>query len=308
MTGSILVPLDGSRFAEQALPAAIAVAHGTGARLWLARVHVPLPLEAVPGRAAVLEGDLHRVERAYLRERVRSLAARDVRAEGVVLRGAVPSALRMAATSCRADLVVLASHRPPPFERVLYGSVADVLVRRSGVPVLLADGRAAGRWHVDRVLIPLDGSAESEAAVPPAFNVAGPVEYVLMHVDGDAGGPTMTTPPPGTTPATRMGASFDRVRGFLERRGAAVSVRVVRGRRPTAVIVEMAREADLIAMARRHCGPGRLLFGSTSDRVSRAAPRIAMLVFRSGPRPGSPRWAPAPLHPVGVRRSDGAGG
>ena len=123
MTGSILVPLDGSRFAEQALPAAI------------------------------------------------------VRAEGVVLRGAVPSALRMAATSCLADLVVLASHRPPPFERVLYDSVADVLVRRSGVPVLLADGGAAGPWHVARVLIPLDGSAESEAAVGPAFDVAGPVEY-----------------------------------------------------------------------------------------------------------------------------------
>lgn len=132
MIRSILVPLDGSRFAEQALPTASAVARRTGAGLWLARGHV-------------------------------------------------------AARSCPDGIVVMAAHRRPPFERLLYGSIADALVRRSGVPVLLVGGREANAGGVERVFLPLDGSADAEAAVAPAFDVAGPVEYVLFHIDGDSG-------------------------------------------------------------------------------------------------------------------------
>jgi nucleotide-binding universal stress UspA family protein len=42
MYRSILVPLDGSRFGEQALPLALAVARRAGASLKLLHVHAPL--------------------------------------------------------------------------------------------------------------------------------------------------------------------------------------------------------------------------------------------------------------------------
>lgn len=294
MIRSILVPLDGSRCAERALPTASAVARRTGACLRLARVHVPLPIGMVPGREAVLDAELHRAEGAYLREQVRRLACWDLLAEGVVLGGSVPFALRMAARSCPDGIVILAAHRRPPFERLLYGSIADGLVRRSGVPVLLVGGTEANSREVNRVFVPLDDSADAEAAVASAFDVAGPVEYVLVHFNGASGDLTTIPRLPGTATGTGTGAdaSFERARDFLAGRGAAVSVQVVCGRRSTSAIVELARNSDMIAMPRHRYRLGQLLFGSTTDQVSRRAPDVAMLICRGRARPRLPRRAP----------------
>lgn len=307
MVRSILVPLDGSRFAEQALATASAVARRTGARVWLVRVHVPVPLEAVPGGEALVDAEIHRAESAYLDEQVRKLDSQGVRAEAVVLRGAAPFALRVAARSWPDAIVVMASHRRPRLERLLYGSVADHLVRRSGVPVLLVGDHNANGGGVDRVFVALDGSADAEAAVAPAFDVAGPVEYVICPIQVDSRDRAMVPQPPRADARTRVDASVNRVRGFLESRGASASVQVLPAPRPATAIVELARAGDMIAMTPRQSRLGRLLFGSTTDEVSRAAPDVALLLCRGRARPAVPRPArqfpvPRQAAPVGAHR------
>ena len=296
MVRTILVPLDGSRFAEQALPTASAMARRTGARVWLVRVHVPVPLEAVPGGEALVDAEIHRAESAYLDEQVRKLDSQGVRPEAVVLRGATPFALRVAARSWPDAIVVMASHRRPRLERLLYGSVAEHLVRRSGVPVLLVGDPNANGGGVDRVIVALDGSADAEMAVAPAFDVAGPVDYVIFHVDVDRRDLAMAPQPPRADARTQVEASVKRVRGFLESRGVSASVQVMHARRPATAIVELARAGDMIAMTRSQSRLGRLLFGSTTDEVSRAAPDVALLLCQGRARPAVPR--PARHFPV----------
>jgi nucleotide-binding universal stress UspA family protein len=197
----------------------------------------------------------------------------------------------VAARSCPDAIVVMATHRRPPLERLLYGSIADHLVRRSSVPVLLVGDREASARGVDRVILPLDGSADAEAAVAPAVDVAGPVDYLLLHIEGESGHEATVPRPSSSAAGGELDASFDRVCRFLEERGATASVRVVHARRPATGILEHARAGDMIAMTPHHSRLARALFGSTTDEVSRRAPDVALLLCRDRAHPPVQRRA-----------------
>lgn len=286
MIRSILVPLDGSRFAERALPAAEALARRTRAPLVLVRVHVPLPLEALPGWQATLDSDLVNAEASYLRRWAETLASHGVRAESVAVRGSVPFALRIAARSCAGAVIVMASHRRRPLDRVLYGSVADSLVRRSGCPVLLVgEPAAAAPTAFGRVVVPLSAAAGAEAVVRSAFEIAGPVNYVLVHVRSEKRDLRHAAGPGDDSDEPLVPDSLHRARTLLEGWGVTPEVRVLRGEPVADVIAGMVREGDLLAIAARHGRGRRLLFGSTADRLVRALPDRPVLLGRPQPRP-----------------------
>src|ERR1051326_3917222 len=73
--------------------------------------------------------------------------------------------------SARADLVVMATHGRSGLGRWLYGSVADEVLRRASVPIFLVPPGSYEPWSADRaprILVPLDGSQLSQAALGPA--------------------------------------------------------------------------------------------------------------------------------------------
>src|SRR5512138_2514691 len=90
---TILVPLDGSPLAEQALPLARRIAERAGSKLRLALVHqIPLPpLDAAGAKLFTsLELASRKAERSYLRGLQAGLRQQGVRlASGVTLNGAV---------------------------------------------------------------------------------------------------------------------------------------------------------------------------------------------------------------------------
>lgn len=141
---TILVPLDGSPFAERALPVAVALAAETGGDLALIRV-VPLvpPAEDEPGVISYL--DEHRI--AVAQEYIAQAAARTHRdplpsAEAYIAADIVAGILGRA-LDVGADLIVISSHgRSWPSPSAL-GSVATKLTRESPVPLLVLGPRIA---------------------------------------------------------------------------------------------------------------------------------------------------------------------
>src|SRR5687767_10265096 len=193
MYKSILVPLDGSPFSEEALPTAIRLARGSGARLLLARVvdrAVPSILLSSPlAEQSWAESPMDRAT-DYLEDvSSRILASTGVRTEIAVLRGGVASSLRGEAARAHCDLIVMSTHAHGTIGRVFQSSVADRLARSVACPVLLIRAHGIGSdWTIHRrflhVLVPLDGTNAAESALTAAVEIANihDARLTLLHV------------------------------------------------------------------------------------------------------------------------------
>jgi nucleotide-binding universal stress UspA family protein len=138
----IVVPLDGSELAEQAVPVAAAVAADLGVPVHLLRV---LDIDAL--RATVQAGihtaaaymrsreEIQHYAEEYLAEQAQQLRNRDLTATGEVLTGS--PAVTLLDVIQPVDLVVMTTHGRGGVRRWLLGSVADKLVRAAAAPVLL---------------------------------------------------------------------------------------------------------------------------------------------------------------------------
>jgi len=139
----ILVPLDGSPFAEQALDEAQAIAAATGATLVLVAV-APVVEDAALAEVGVVPGWAEAARQAEVEQLGRYLMsmAERLSAEGFMVRphvvDGIPAEeiLRASATQ-HADLIVMATHGRTGVQRLWIGSVATKVVRSTDVPVLL---------------------------------------------------------------------------------------------------------------------------------------------------------------------------
>ncbi|HEY9226816.1 MAG TPA: universal stress protein [Gemmatimonadaceae bacterium] len=255
---TILVPIDGSTLAEQALPVAAALAQRHGSRIELAIVTTRGLLRGDPAKQII--------RRAH---------------------------------AIRADLIIMATHGRTGFARTLGGSVADTVVRDSGVPVLLlrqtSDARPPRSSSAfSGMLILTDGSAESRAVIDAAIAVATPAETTIRLLQVVS--PVRTIPDPSLpfgylqyADAAATAALVGQARSGLEeltasiaaRSGCIVDPHLIIERNVTDAIVNFIKRhrVDLIAMATHGRGASRLLVGSVGDAVLRATD-LPMLVLR----------------------------
>ena len=135
----ILVPLDGSALAEQALPHAIAQAKHTGAELILLRVLVPLSRRQGLPEAAVRRAEEWTAAGAaeYLELIAAGISDQDLPVQAVTIEGRPHPQITRFAEDNRVDLIVMSTRGHSGISRWLIGSVADRVVRGSKVPVLL---------------------------------------------------------------------------------------------------------------------------------------------------------------------------
>jgi len=293
---TLMVPLDGSRFAEAALPLAALLAGRTGAKVRLALVHVP---QTPPGAdAAGMDVAVQERERGYLASTASRLdPAGVVVPELIQLEGQPGVALAEELERRPVDVVVMATHGRGAVSRLWLGSVADYLIRHLHVPVLLARPREQepvyGSSRIEEVLIPLDTSTTSEQVIEPALTVAGPAGRVtLLHVVEPVLGvaePALPFPMPMDPKLIddlrqMAQARLDRVADRLRERGVTVVTRVLTGMGAAAMILEEAARGryDLIAMTTHgEGGLRRLLLGSVADKVIRGTD-IPLLTMRPG--------------------------
>ena len=139
----ILVPLDGSLHSERALEPAFGLAARFGSEVVLLRVVQPEEVAgpAMPLRAAELGVALPQLEvgeaEVYLR-RTREFWARHSRVVATqVVTGAPAQRIVEAAEEAQADLIVMSTHGRSGIGRLLYGSVAEAVLRGAQIPVLL---------------------------------------------------------------------------------------------------------------------------------------------------------------------------
>jgi nucleotide-binding universal stress UspA family protein len=180
----ILVPLDGSGRAEQALSVAARLARAADGSLVLVRVvnTAPEHLPSAPARPNLVqtvgEADRKQAE-SYLEGVVGSEQLDGIPVETMVLTGLVAPSILSAALSQRVDLIVICSHGFTGVKRWVMGSVADKIAHYSEIPVLVLreDGPLLGARQGEeiralRALVPLDGSEYARAALLPAAYLA----------------------------------------------------------------------------------------------------------------------------------------
>lgn len=297
MYDRILVPVDGSTSAEQALPWAVMIARESGATLKLVTVIEPISTYVYDGwEDAALEWSA-----SYLSELSGRWGRRlNVPVETEVRHGHAVEELQAVATEWNADLTVLASHGRGPLSRLWLGSVADGFVRTTDRPALVVpvvDGEVSSAEPPQDIAVPLDGSELSESALQHAVEL-GALFDAGFHLTRVVALPTELASPylPHTTAANQevLDNARDQAADYLERHadrlrdhGYRVTTAVVVDGQPGPGIVREAEavDADLIAMATHgHRGLKRALLGSCADKVLRAA-TVPVILYRPADPP-----------------------
>jgi nucleotide-binding universal stress UspA family protein len=300
MQTRVVVPLDGSEFAQGALPMALALARRGGAILEL--VHAVDPL---PGDMSTFDARFESDERDRLHTALVALAAKLSAETGTevaarIIEGDVVVSLLRYIHETRASLVVMTTHGRSGLGRTWPGSVTDGLLRGSEAPVLFMPSgretpREPGEPLFERVVLPLDDSEISEEIFLHALSLATPRQttLLLLHVL-DPGAVQIaravaeTAQDPlhhDTLIHEEYVAAADRLsRLAAELRDNCVEVttEVVIASSPARCIVTYAEDhdVDLIALCTNtHHGLGQSALGATADHVVRAA-RVPVLAHR----------------------------
>jgi nucleotide-binding universal stress UspA family protein len=295
---SICVPLDGSPFAEQALPLAGEIARRAGAILQLALVHHPVPALAtaleVPEIEAQLDQEARTREEAYVKATVeRTRQSVNAPVTGTLLDGPVADALQKHIETTGTDLVVITTHGRGPMSRFWLGSVADLLMRRLHVPLLLVRPTEAAppAPKLGRILITLDGSPFSERAIDAvtALGRSFGSEYALLMVIEP---PLPIADPTGLVVVPMMAGAEKQLREAatkylqgqaerLRKEGFVVTTHPVEAAGAAGTIIAQADtlKVDLVALASHGAGGfERLVVGSVADKVIRGSHHPTLVI------------------------------
>jgi nucleotide-binding universal stress UspA family protein len=170
----LLVPLDGSKLAEAALPVASFLAR---------RLKAPVTLLHVIEQGA--PGEVHRDRHltdsaeaeAYLAETARRAFSPKVKVDWHVHTAAVADVARSivdhSADEFQPDLIILCAHGNGGVRDVFFGNIAQQVAAASGTPVLLVKPtESSAPFNLKRILIPLDNESIHDKAIPIAEDLA----------------------------------------------------------------------------------------------------------------------------------------
>ena len=303
MFRTLLVPLDGSELAEQALPYAVRLAEGHRGRVVLVRaVMAPPParldgadweelqLEAVNEASDYLSGLAQRIERVPVDTAVRYGRPVETILEAVKLYAA--------------DAVIMATHARTGLSHLLAGSVTEAVLSGSAAPVFVVRMRpgelpqASFEPAAARLLVPLDGSDFDEPALRTAVQALGAWGEITLvqvvappdHVERDRSGRPIAYLDQQEEARTREARDYlNAIARDLRHLVPPIRVRVDVRVGDAADGIAMAAAAacsDVIVMATHgRTGLRRAVIGSIAGAVLRKATMPVLLVH---PRAASP--------------------
>lgn len=174
MFQKILVPLDGSELAEQALPPAVALSQAENGEVILLSVPVlkHMFVRERAGYGFLWPEDSLRHSRQELMPYLQGLQEVNARS-GLVLRaevrdGDAAGVIIDTAVAENVDLIAMSTHGRSGLSRWVLGSVAEKVLRQAPCPVLVIRDTKP----FSHMLITVDGSELSEYALEPGLEVA----------------------------------------------------------------------------------------------------------------------------------------
>jgi nucleotide-binding universal stress UspA family protein len=299
----ILVPLDGTFYAERALPYAAGLARLTGASMVLG--HVSQPALPAPARVArqVAEDIVSREHEPHERDFASYLNAHRVlqafhvpavTAETLEDGDAI-FGLRQLAERTHADAMVLATHARQGIERQVLGSRVDGLVEQSHLPLLIVPPQVvvpAEAPSFKHVLVPLDGSAVGEYALGVLMGlIQAAIRPGAAHAEFPSWHVTLFTVVQHRALTRQSRDYLGEVEARLRATGLPASVRIAKrvllGSPPGALVAvaehgrhspdDVSAPFDLVVMATHgRGGLGAWLYGSVARYV---LPRVAVPVL-----------------------------
>jgi nucleotide-binding universal stress UspA family protein len=261
----ILVTTDGSPESESVFPAIMPIVRADDPEVSVLYV--------------IEDPDASFMPPARLAKACGALRAANVRASLEIREGAPAEEILRAAREKKADLIAMSTHGRGGVVRLIAGSVAEEVLRRSKVPVLMTRPETPVHpWK--RIAVALDGSERSEAILPEAAALAKKMGAVLevLHVvhpvvAGGAGEIPVVLPPPDPMPY------LDGVLKRLAAEGLPPQVAILEGGTSQAILRHLeASGAGLLCMTTHgRTGMTRILLGSVAEEILRKAPCPVLL-------------------------------
>ena len=295
----IMAPTEDSENEQATISVAVKLAQRFDADLHLVRAEAPpLVIETV-ARPPVLTI----TEQTLLDERLARLqklealgkecrALGNIRVVTALEDGPITSTLGDYAMKHDVDLIVMSSHSRGGMKRVTLGSVTDYLIRNTNIPVLVVRppasfiGATPGET-LNRIVVPLDGSALAEQILPEVAALASLLNSTvsLLHVLTPVTYSQKEIMQPGLpwwdADIATADAYLADAASYLTKQGLTVSKDVVLSDNIATAILDYSIRAgaDLIALATNGTGGmSRLVFGTVADEVTRKSP-TSLLVF-----------------------------
>lgn len=283
MLERIVVPLDGSLTAEAVLPFVRRFLHRTDSEIILVRAVVPAPVE---NSIMVADASMG-ASQVYVREVQDRLEREGVRVKSSVRVGSAIGVILDAVEKEHATMIAMATHGASGLKRILLGSVAEAVLRKSPVPVFVVRPFWTTEQEmpadlesrpVRNILLPVDGSDLAELAVAPSLEVADLFECRVLLL-------RVVEPRKNADESHEIEEARHHLQGIgreFERKGVQTHTMVEKGD-PVQEILKTLRfhQADLVVMTTHgRSGLSRLVTGSVTEQVLRRA-TVPLLVVRA---------------------------
>jgi len=300
MSSTFLVPLDGTLFAELALPTAVSLVRETQGRLELVVVHEPQPFDGYPDAPW---NDAYRSrEKRYVAEKAEQLCDACDGEVGHALRsGEAAAAICAHACAVGASVIVMNTHGQTGTRREWSGSVTSAVVTQSTLPVLVLsqsfdpERRRVPPFAFLLVVVVVDESSTSleifdalrtvvtrGASEVHLVRVATPIMDVVSLPHGAAG--EVRNDAETKALVARAGRELADQTALLEDTiGCDVIPHVIVGRRPALEILEFSNKmgAELIAMVSDSPHAGEGFNSGVAAKVLRASKQPVLVTRRS---------------------------
>ena len=252
----IVVGLDGTDFGFEALHQTLALTRPGGAVYAVTALDTSIAVHAgfnMSNVAAQLEEEADRA-----RTKAAEIMGDQPNQTTKVVRGDAKSVLRHACTEYDATLLALGGRSSGRFLGMMTGETASTLLHEAARSVLFARPQWGIRWHPNRIVVGLDGSEYSLAALSVADDLAERLGSALQVVTATGG-----------KPVEREGAWAERVTEWDPGH-------------PVAALRDRSTLADLLILGSRGLH-GVHALGSVGERVAQGAHCSALIIHQPPP-------------------------
>jgi len=281
MYEKILVPLDGSEVAEQAMPYVERLARQLKSEVILMTVCLP--------------GDpLERALAEYIERRAEKIQSLGVETRSLCVEGEPAASIINFAERNKIGLIVISTHGKSGISNWPLGSIAGKVVQRSNIPVFLVRSSQPGKAPADdklgKILVTLDGSHFSEAIIPYAERLAKSMnsEVTLLRVIEQAKLPQLAAYRDREKYEKDYMAKMEReTERYLDKKEAALAGKGVKVNsafligKPVETILQYSEEkaVNLIALTTHgFSGITKWAYGSVASKIIEGSPKPVLLV------------------------------